>query len=77
MPSELKERIQEWAYAINLVGNFFKDEQKTHRWFKTINPALGNISPQTMIKMGRFKKLLKFIHYAIKENSGHVETNTK
>ena len=68
MPAKLKQRVEEWAHAINLVGSFFKDEQKTIQWFKTINPALGNVSPQMMIKMGRFQKLLKFIQNALAEN---------
>src|SRR4051812_5717350 len=33
MPKEVVERMREWAVAINLVGNYFKDEQKTMLWF--------------------------------------------
>ncbi len=68
MPDDLRERLSQWATAINLVGSFFQDEQKTMLWFQIPNPLLGNISPKQMIKMGRFKKLLNFIQNALSEN---------
>lgn len=69
MPNELKERLMEWAVAINLVAEFFNDREKTILWFSTPNPLLGDISPRNMIKIGRFHKLLKFIQTALNENS--------
>jgi len=69
MPSTLKERLIEWAIAINLVGIYFQDEHKTILWFRVSNPLLGNISPRDMIRIGRFNKLLKFIQTALDENS--------
>ena len=69
MPSELRERLAEWATAINLVAEFFNDEEKTILWFSTPNPLLGDISPRNMIKMGGFQKLFKFIQTALDENS--------
>jgi hypothetical protein len=68
MPKELQDRIQEWAVALNLVAQFFRDEQKTVLWFKTPNPLLGDIAPRDMIKIGRFKKLRRFILQALSEN---------
>jgi hypothetical protein len=68
MPSELRERITEWAIAINRVAVFFKDQEKTMLWFKAPNPLLGEISPRDMIRQGRFRKLLKFIDNALAEN---------
>lgn len=68
MPRELEDRIQEWALALNLVAQFFRDEQKTVLWFKTPNPLLGDIAPRDMIKIGRFKKLRQFILQALSEN---------
>ena len=68
MPSELKERLTEWAIAINLVAEFFCNEEKTVLWFSAINPLLGDVSPRDMIKLGRFRKLLKFIQTAIDES---------
>jgi uncharacterized protein (DUF2384 family) len=68
IPRELAERIQEWAIALNIVAQYFQDEQKTVLWFKTANPLLGNITPRDMIRVGRFKKLQRFIQNALDEN---------
>lgn len=62
------DKKEEWAVAINLVGNYFKDEQKTILWFHTSNPLLGEMSPRDMIRLGRFKKLLSFIQNAVANN---------
>lgn len=68
MPSELRERLVEWATAINLVGSYFKDENKTMLWFQIPNPQLGGMSPRDMIRVGRFKKLLRFVQTALDGN---------
>ena len=64
IPKELKERFIEWATAISMVYNYFKDKDKTILWFSAPNHELGGISPRDMIKVGRCKKLLKFISAA-------------
>lgn len=68
MPSNLKQRMIEWGTAINLVGSYFKDLDKTIQWFQVTNPHLGGMAPRDMIRVGRFKKLLKFIQVALDEN---------
>jgi hypothetical protein len=68
MPKELEERVREWAVALSLVAHYFKNEHKTVLWFKTQNPLLGNIAPRDMIRIGRFKKLQRFILNALGEN---------
>lgn len=68
IPIELTERVTEWATAIGLVHSFFKDESKTILWFKVPNPLLGDVAPRDMIKVGRSKKLLKFIQTALEES---------
>lgn len=68
MSEDLKERLVEWAIAINLVGTFFNNHNKTILWFQISNPLLGGMSPRDMIRVGRFKKLLKFIQTALDEN---------
>lgn len=68
MPDELRERLIEWATAINLVGAYFNDTDRTMLWFQVSNPLLGGMSPRDMIRVGRFKKLLKFIQTALNEN---------
>jgi hypothetical protein len=68
MPKDLQDRITEWATALNIVGQYFKDPQKTVLWFKVPNPLLGNIAPREMIRVGRFNKLFRFILNALSEN---------
>jgi uncharacterized protein (DUF2384 family) len=68
MPQELKDRLIQWANAINLVGSFFKDESKTMLWFQIPNPHLGGYTPRDLIRLGRFSKLMKFIQTALDEN---------
>jgi antitoxin Xre/MbcA/ParS-like protein len=68
MPKELQDRLIEWAVALNLVAQFFKDEHKTVLWFKTPNPLLGDMTPRDMIRVGRFRKLRRFIQNALSEN---------
>ncbi|MCH8209683.1 MAG: hypothetical protein IIA62_11625 [Nitrospinae bacterium] len=68
MPAELRERLVEWATALNLVAEYFNDFQKTILWFQVSNPLLGNMTPRDMIRLGRFKKLFKFIQTALDEN---------
>jgi uncharacterized protein (DUF2384 family) len=68
MPRELEERVREWAVALSLVAQYFKNEHKAVLWFKTPNPLLGNIAPRDMIRVGRFKKLSRFIQNALSEN---------
>ena len=69
MPAELYERIREWATLLNLVAEHFKgNAEKTALWFTTPNPLLGNVAPRDMIRVGRFKKLFKFVVNALAEN---------
>jgi len=68
MPKELEDRVREWAVALALVAQYFKDGQKTVLWFKTPNPLLGNVAPRDMIRVGRFNKLHRFITNALADN---------
>lgn len=68
IPAVLIERATEWATSINLVASHFNDIEKTMLWFQVPNPLLGNMSPKDMIRVGRFKKLFKFIQTALDEN---------
>lgn len=65
--NEIKERIVEWATAIDLVDRYFNDFNRTMIWFHTANPMLGNQIPGDMIRVGRYKKLLKFIKTSLSE----------
>jgi hypothetical protein len=53
-----------------MIKDFFKAEpKKVGYWIQTPNPLLGEISPLTMIVMGRFEKLEQFILSKLWENS--------
>lgn len=68
-PEALKDRLDEIAIVCALVAEFFDgDVQKTALWFKTPNPMLGDITPRDMIRLGRAKKLIRFIVDAKNEN---------
>ena len=68
IPADLKLRLTQWATAINLVGSYFNDHDRTMQWFQVSNPQLGGMSPRDMIRVGRYKKLLNFIQTALDEN---------
>lgn len=46
------------------VSKYFNDPSKTHLWFETSNPMLGDVSPREMLQLGRDEKLFKFIRTA-------------
>ncbi|MCX6104322.1 MAG: hypothetical protein NTY08_00630 [Proteobacteria bacterium] len=68
MPVELRERLSEWAVILNLIGEYFQDPQKVVLWLQTPNALLGDIAPRDMIRIGRYKKLLKFVQTALRDN---------
>lgn len=72
MTEEFRERLVKWAIAINLVGSYFNDLNKTKLWFQAPNPVFGGISPREMIRLGRFKKVLRFIQTALDENNARI-----
>lgn len=52
-----------------LVLEFFDgNEKKMRLWMKSRNPLLGNISPNKMIKVGRYDRLLKWVKSQLYEN---------
>lgn len=70
IPRDLKQRLEQIANICSLVAEYFDgDSFRTALWFQTTNPILGNISPRDMIRLGRYKRLLKFITEARAENS--------
>lgn len=68
IPREVEERLDEWATALAAVAKHFKDAQRTVLWFKIPNPLLGGVAPREMLRVGRFKKLHRFILNALNEN---------
>ena len=70
IPKELKERLEQIAVIITMVAGYFEDDQqKTALWFKTPNPSLGGTIPRDMIRLGRYRKLLKFVNEALQANA--------
>jgi hypothetical protein len=62
IPAEAKERLTEIATICELVAQHFQgDVAKTILWFKVANPLLGNVSPRDQIRLGRYRKVLKFV----------------
>lgn len=67
IPEELRQRLTEIATICELVAQHFEgDVAKTALWFRVPNPLLGDMSPRDMIRVGRYKKLLKFVQSAIR-----------
>lgn len=55
----------EIATICELVAEHLGSREKAALWFKISNPLLGNISPRDMLRMGRFKKLQRFVVEAL------------
>lgn len=69
MPKDLEALLLEIAVVCELVATYFDgDKDKTAMWFKMKNPVLGGLSPQDMIRYGRFQKLKKFIENRLEGN---------
>ena len=70
IPRDLKDRLEQIANIISLVAEYFDgDVHKTALWFRTPNPSLGEVAPRDMIRLGRHKKLFKFVYEAKQANA--------
>ena len=62
---EVRNRLTEIATICALVMEHFDgDLDKTHLWFTTRNPLLGNLSPRELIRFGLYRKVLRFVQEA-------------
>ncbi|MCP4285029.1 MAG: DUF2384 domain-containing protein [Gammaproteobacteria bacterium] len=62
IPRDLAERLEQIANIANRVAALFDgDVEKVALWFRTFNPMLGNVTPRDMLRLGRFKRLAKFV----------------
>ena len=78
IPTAVAERLREIANIANLVAEYFNgDAQKVGLWFELPNPILGNISPRTMIRGNRYKRLLNFVLEAREAESAALDTRRK
>jgi hypothetical protein len=65
IPEDVRARLTEIATICALVMDFFGgDVDKTHLWFTTRNPLLGNLSPREMIRFGLYRRVLRFVQEA-------------
>ncbi len=65
IPEEVRARLTEIATICALVMEYFSGNvDKTHLWFTTRNPLLGNLSPREMIRLGLYRKVLRFVQEA-------------
>lgn len=69
-PLEVQEHMAAIANICNLVYEFFGSDVKTKLWLKTPNPMLGNGTPLDMIRLGRYRKLLRFVTEALEDGAG-------
>lgn len=78
IPAAVAERLREIANIANLVAEYFDgDAQKAGLWFELPNPMLGNISPRTMIRGNRYKRLLNFVLEAREAESAALAARRK
>jgi len=68
IPALLAQRLEEIGNIANRIASVFDgDANKSALWFRTPNPMLGEISPRDMLRMGRYKRLVKFINESLQE----------
>jgi hypothetical protein len=78
IPAAVAERLREIANIANLVAEYFDgDVQKVGLWFELPNPMLGNVSPRTMIRGNRYKRLLSFVLEARDAESAAFRSTTQ
>lgn len=69
IPPDLRDRLEQIANVCALVAEYLDgDPERTALWFRTPNPMLGDVSPRDMIRLGRSKRLLKFVLEALAAN---------
>jgi len=52
----------QYQATLKAVNMYFNNISKATDWMYTENPLLGHITPVSMLKVGRFDKLMKFIY---------------
>lgn len=78
IPGAVAERLREIANIANLVAEYFDgDASKVSLWFELPNPMLGHVSPTTMIRGNRCRRLLNFVLEAREAEIGSLDTARK
>jgi hypothetical protein len=78
IPAAVAERLREIANIANLVAEYFDgDASKVSLWFALPNPLLGHVSPTTMIRGNRCRRLLSFVLEAREAEAGSLDNTRK
>jgi hypothetical protein len=78
IPAAVAERLREIANIANLVAEYFDgDAGKVGLWFELPNPMLGHVSPATMIRGNRCRRLLSFVLEAREAEVGFSDAARK
>src|SRR5688572_33252049 len=78
IPAAVAERLREIANIANLVAEYFEgDASKVSLWFELPNPMLGHVSPATMIRGNRCRRLLSFVLEAREAEVGSLDAARK
>ena len=78
IPAAVAERLREIANIANLVAEYFEgDASKVSLWFELPNPMLGHVSPATMIRDNRCRRLLSFVLEAREAEVGSLDAARK
>jgi hypothetical protein len=78
IPAAVAERLREIANIANLVAEYFNgDARKVSLWFELPNPMLGHVSPATMIRGNRCRRLLNFVLEAREAEIGALDMTRK
>ena len=78
IPAAVAERLREIANIANLVAEYFEgDASKVSLWFELSNPMLGHVSPATMIRGNRCRRLLSFVLEAREAEVGSLDAARK
>ena len=59
------EQNQAIAEIRTLLHRFFRDQTQVDRWLGTVNPLLGDLTPDEMTALGRADRLLRWIKLQI------------
>ena len=78
IPAAVAERLREIANIANLVAEYFDgDAGKVSLWFELPNPMLGHVSPATLIRGNRSRRLLSFVLEAREAEVGSLDAARK
>lgn len=54
---------------VKVLTFFDKNKERADAWMGAVNPMLGEVSPDAMLRIGRGAKLLEFVDHSLAENA--------